>query len=70
MSTGGFEAVADEPADGLTLACRDAMNGLAIAFNLYKALEPRSDSAIVPMYTISGFVDANRPVSTYSYRCE
>ena len=37
MGAGGFEAVANGPADGLSLACRDAMNGLAIGLYLYEA---------------------------------
>ncbi len=37
MGAGGFEAVANGPGDGLALACRDAMNGLAIGLYLYEA---------------------------------
>jgi hypothetical protein len=37
MRAGGFEAVADVPAEGLTSACRDAMNGMAIGLYLYEA---------------------------------
>jgi hypothetical protein len=36
MPAGGFEALADEPADGLAAACRDAMNGRAIGLYLYE----------------------------------
>ena len=37
MCAGGFEAIASGPTDGLALACRDAMNGLAIGLYLYEA---------------------------------
>jgi hypothetical protein len=36
MGAGGFEAVANGPGDRLALACRDAMNGLAIGLYLYE----------------------------------
>jgi hypothetical protein len=37
MGAGEFEAVANGPAEGLALACRDARNGLTIGLCLYEA---------------------------------